>query len=47
MNMFNEKTENLDVTFYSSKEELDEIFLNTKLNLVYSDIYFDDRLAKK
>jgi hypothetical protein len=46
LNIIKEKSKSVNVSFFSWAEWFDDIFKNNKLDLLYSDIYFDDRIAK-
>lgn len=38
------KNEKIKINFYSSETDFNNLFVKEKYNLVYSDIYFDDRI---
>lgn len=46
LNIIKWKNKNVNVSFFSNEKWFDDIFKNNKLDLIYSDIYFDDRVTK-
>lgn len=46
LNIIKWKNKDVWISFFSNEKWFNEIFKNNKLDLIYSDIYFDDRVTK-